>query len=59
MLELLESIGYVISDIVENAEPVPPSRYQSLPPNILFRPAGLLDTSRPPVQRPGAASVCK
>ena len=56
MLELLESIGYVISDIVENAEPVPPSRYQSLPPNILFR---LLDTSRPPVQRPGAASVCK
>ena len=58
MLQLLESIGYAISDVVAEYSDATLSASTSLeefPPNILFR---LLNTSSPPGHRLGPNSAC-
>uniref|UniRef100_A0A7S0MHW8 Methyltransferase FkbM domain-containing protein n=1 Tax=Cryptomonas curvata TaxID=233186 RepID=A0A7S0MHW8_9CRYP len=56
LLQLLEAVGYVISDIVPDAPRLSPTLLDRFPPNILFR---LLDTSQPPGHRLGPLSACQ
>lgn len=48
MLKLFDKLGYVISDVVDDAPRLVPANLEEFPPNILFR---LLDTSIPPGHR--------
>ena len=56
LLQLLEAVGYVISDIVPDAPRLSPALLDRFPPNILFR---LQDTLQPPGHRLGPSSACK
>ena len=55
MLQLLESVGYEISDVVPDAPPLMSANFAKFPPNILFR---LLNLSTAPAYRLGPKSVC-
>ena len=55
MLQLVETLGYEISDIVPNAPPLKSRDFENFPPNILFR---LLNSSVAPAYRLGPKSVC-
>lgn len=55
MLQLVETLGYEISDIVPNAPPLKSRDFENFPPNILFR---LLNSSMAPAYRLGPKSVC-
>ena len=55
MLQLLESVGYSISDIVADAPNLSPANFGDFPPNILFK---FSNTSSPPGYRLGPNSAC-